>query len=781
MSPAQAYDTTLLVALTKRLRACTSTGDGIAPPAVIVWTDPKGQWRSLVPTLLASIPELLVYGDYDPDSRTGPAIWLRCMIDRALETPPLPEDAVPIVYLPGVGRQQLRAGEECLDALKPLVEMMYRGALWLQKGGHDWTATAFMTSPSGLGLELSGDDLTTDALLRALPEFASEPIGRFSGQRLEAADFDQMLAADAVRDLLLWMNNPVGTCERLSDDRWVAFRNQCMQQFDFDPDTDGETTAGEKLGGGEGAWPSLWDRFDEAPANYPGIPDLLRRSKPGGLIFDPFRWPDENDKSEEGVRQALSGLAELSHSEACAKVLDLESEHAARRSWIWNRLGQSPMAQVLAPLAELARHAKTTIGGQTPDDIARTYVESGWRADRASWQAVAMTPVADEGVVRSVVQHLLEPWLDDCARAFQDVMNSYPLPDCTNAPPITIAEGGCLLFADGLRYDLGEALRDRLESRGCRVRIDYRWAALPTVTATAKPAITPIASAITGTQLPDDFAPIMSDSQKSVNAAVLRSALEKDGCQLLSGGMGDWPGSDEAWGWTEEGKIDTRGHQLQADLVRILDEDLDRLADRIISLLEGGWSSVRVVTDHGWLLLPKGLPKVDLPKYLTESRWARCATIAGNAHIDVPTAPWHWNTAQQFATGPGIACFTASNCYAHGGLSIQECLTPDLHVERGEDTRERASIESVTWKGLRCFVVATDCSAGVQGDLRLVTSAGASVATSTKALDEDGSTSLLLEDDEHESADLVVVLLGSDGSVLAQHKTKVGIDSWQPR
>ena len=777
MSPARGQDSTLLTTLTGHLRACTSTSDGIAPPAVIVWTDPKGQWRSLIPTLLASIPELLVYGDYDPDSRTGPAIWLRCMIDRALETPSLPEDTVPILYLPGIGRQQLRAGEECPNTLKPLVELMYRGTLWLQKGGHDWTATAFVTSPNGLVLELSGDNLTTEALLRALPEFASEPIGRFRGQRLDAADFDQMLADDVVRDLLQWMNNPAVTRERLGENRWAAFRNQCKQQFDFNPDTEGETTAGERLGAGEGAWGGLWDRFDEAPTNYPDIPDLLRRSKPGGLIFEPSRWPDENDKAEEDVRKALTGLKELSHSEACVKVSALEAQHAIRRSWIWNRLDQSPMAQVLSPLAELADHAKTAIGGQTPDDIARTYIKNGWQADHASWEAVAMAPVVDEGVVRGVVQHLLEPWLDDCARAFQTAINTSPLPNSTNATSITVAEGGCLLFADGLRYDLGEVLRDRLESLGCRVRIDYRWAALPTVTATAKPAITPIASEITGTELPDDFSPMMSDSQKPANAAALRSALEKNGCQLLSGSMGDWPVSDEAWGWTEEGKIDTRGHQLQADLARILDEELDRLADRITSLLDGGWTSVRVVTDHGWLLLPEGLPKVDLPKHLTESKWARCAAIAGNAQVDVPTAPWHWNTVQQFATGPGIACFTASNCYAHGGLSIQECLTPDLHVERAGDTRERASIESVTWKGMRCFVVATDSSAIVQADLRLATAAGASVAATTKALDEDRSTSLLLEDDEHESADLVVVLLGNDGSVLAQHKTKVGIDS----
>jgi hypothetical protein len=776
MSLASVPDNTLLAALSRHLRACISTGDGIALPTVILWTDPKRQWRSLVPSLLASIPELLIYGDYDPDTRTGPAIWLRCMIDRTLEAPALPVDAVPILYLPGIDRQQLRAGEECPDSLKPLVELMYRGTLWLQKGGHDWTVTAFITSPNGLGLDLSGDDLTTEALLRALPEFASEPIGRFSGQRLEAVDFDQMLATDVVRDLLLWMDSPTGTRKRLDDVRWAAFRNQCKQKFGFDPDTDGETTAGERLGTGEGAWGTLWGRFNEAPANYPGIPGLLRRSKPSGLIFEPSRWPDENDRAEKVVRSALTKLSEHSHSEACEKVLELEATHAMRRSWIWNRLGQSPMAQLLTSLAELAGHVRMAIGGQTPDDIAQTYIETGWQADRASWQAITMVPATDEKLVQGAVQHLLAPWLDDCARAFQIALNSSPLPDCSNTDTITVAKGGCLLFADGLRYDLGEVLRDRLESRGCRVRINYRWAALPTVTATAKPAITPIAQTIVGKELPDDFAPMMSDTQKPANAATLRKGLEEKGYQLLSGGMGDWPLSGDAWGWTEEGKIDTRGHQLQADLAGILDEELNRLADRIITLLDGGWSSVRVVTDHGWLFLPKGLPKVNLPKHLTESKWARCATISGNASVDAPTAPWHWNTAQQFATGPGIACFTASNCYAHGGLSIQECLTPDLHVERTGDMQERASIESVIWKGMRCFVIASDRSTEVRADLRLATPVGISVASSIKTLDEDGSTSLLLEDDEYESADLVVVLLSSDGNVLAQHKTKVGID-----
>jgi len=416
------------------------------------------------------------------------------------------------------------------------------------------------------------------------------------------------------------------------------------------------------------------------------------------------------------------------------------------------------------------------MGGQTPDNIARSYIRDGWQADRAAWQAVAMAKGADKDPVRQVVQSLLRPWLDASARAFQAALAACPLPDSKTAELVTVPEGGCLLFSDGLRYDLGEDLRERLEAHGCRVSMKYRWAALPTVTATAKPAITPVAGAITGDNLPADFAPVLSASKKPVNAAVLRDEIKNAGYQLLSGGMGDWPETDNARGWLEFGKIDTRGHQHQGDLPQILDSELEQLVERITVLLDSGWKTVRVVTDHGWVYLPLGLPKVDLPKHLTASRWARCAAISGDSKVDVPTAAWHWNSMQYYATGPGAACFTASNCYAHGGLSIQECLTPDMSIERVGDTQARASIESITWKGMRCFVVASGTGAEIRADLRIETATGQSVAAAVKTLD-DGSTSLVLEDDDYETAELVVVLIGDDGKVLAQHKTKVGIDS----
>jgi len=52
-------------------------------PACILWPDGERQWEAAIPALQKDIPELLVLGAYNPKSRTGPAIWLRCAIELA--------------------------------------------------------------------------------------------------------------------------------------------------------------------------------------------------------------------------------------------------------------------------------------------------------------------------------------------------------------------------------------------------------------------------------------------------------------------------------------------------------------------------------------------------------------------------------------------------------------------------------------------------------------------------------------------------------------------------
>ena len=115
-----------------------------------------------------------------------------------------------------------------------------------------------------------------------------------------------------------------------------------------------------------------------------------------------------------------------------------------------------------------------------------------------------------------------------------------------------------------------------------------------------------------------------------------------------------FPSGSQGGGWTECGKIDSLGHKLQGELPLHLENEVDRIADRVVELLDSGWRRVRVVTDHGWLLVPEGLPKMELPAYLTATKWARCAVIKGDADPAVPAYSWHWNPDVRIVSPPDV-------------------------------------------------------------------------------------------------------------------------------
>ena len=240
----------------------------------------------------------------------------------------------------------------------------------------------------------------------------------------------------------------------------------------------------------------------------------------------------------------------------------------------------------------------------------------------------------------------------------------------------------------------------------------------------------------------------------------------------------DLPLAPGARGWVETGRIDKFGHDHDAaTFVRLVNQELDGIAERIVRLLDAGWRTVRIVTDHGWLWLPGGLPLVTLPKHLTKTQWSRCAVVSGDSSPDVPRHPWHWNEGQWFAAPPGIACFSRRDEYAHGGLSVQECLIPDIQVERTAGSGVAATIRSITWRRLRCLVEIAFQGGPVTADLRLDSPSGNSVAAVAKPVGEDGFVSLVLAGDEHEEKPLVLVVTDADGRILSQQPTRVGEDT----
>src|SRR6266478_150621 len=766
----------LVDALLASFNEAIRTADGVAAPVVLLWTDAESQWQELVTVLRGVVPQLYSLGLYNPQARIGPAIWLRCVVDRAIPEVAPPEGTTPILYLGGVSRQVLRGAADCPPLLQPLIELQYRGRVWHQPNGRDWSVEAFLTSEHGLGLNMALDDLTREAMLRALPILAETPLDGLRGKRLEAEDFDKLTVPDSIRELLRWMSAPEAFRRQANGARWEAFRNICRSEFGFDPENDGAEGAAALLATDGGKWDAVWDRFCEAPRLYAGIPDLLRSplASQGKLLFDSSRNPAENDYAEERLRTGLIEVAAMPHPQACARVLDLEAEHRKRRDWVWARLGESPLATALEPLARLARLAQASFGAATLESMIEIYTSDGWRCDRAAIEALALPKSAgDAGVVARVVRALYEPWLDTSARRFQELVAARgdlrPLMSATVGDHET-----CTLFIDGLRFDLGSALAEKLEVRSLRTRITQRLSPLPTVTGTAKPFASPAAAALKGVGAPDDFCPVIADSGQPANASRLREAMERRGVEVISEDDLRIPSGSAAGAWTEHGRLDELGHKLQAALAAQVDNELEQIADRVVALLDAGWMRVRVVTDHGWLLLPGGLPSFALPPYLVETKWSRCAMVRGNSAPDVPTYRWYWNPDARIASPPGIACFRAGSEYAHGGVSPQECIVPEIVVERAAPGLT-AEIVNVQWRGMRCRVTVRASGHGIHVDLRTNwKQPNTSIVSAPKEASPSGEVSLVVEDDRHEGSSAMLVAIDSAGNVLDRKLTTVG-------
>ncbi|HEU0099453.1 MAG TPA: BREX-1 system phosphatase PglZ type B [Allosphingosinicella sp.] len=768
---------TLVEAVEGSLAQSLRSPDGVAPPVAVLWADAEGQWLPLMPTLQKAIPQLFVLGDYAPEERRGPVIWLRCIVDRALPEVSPAEGVVPILYLPRVGRQDLRAAGDCPRGLQPLIELQYRGATWHQRNGRDWSVDAFLMSEDGLALDIARDGRTRDAMLRSLPLLATEPLARIRGRRLEADDFDRLAINDPVRDLLTWLSDADAFQAQSDAGRWAAFRDISARQFGFDPEAGGSQVAADALIAGGGAWDDAWKRFCEAPKLYPGVSRALRQARPKDLFASAGeRRPAVNEEREDGLRRALESMLSLAHAQACDKIVALEAEHKERRGWVWAQLGESPYAMALEPLGRLASTAKATLGGATVHAMAEAYAADGWRCDRAAMDALAVIKAGPENaLITKIVRAIYEPWLDRSARRFQELLSGPGVDPAKLVEPVQPERDGCVLFADGLRFDVGAALHERLEARGFRVRLGHRYSGIPTVTATAKPIASPAHGACTGKGDADDFSPAIAASGQVANASRLRDAMARAGVEILGPDDVSMTKGGEAGGWTEAGKLDSLGHSLGALLVRQIDAEVDVLIDRIAALLDSGWSRVRVVTDHGWLLLPGGLPKVELSPHLVATKWARCAAVKGGSSPAMPTYPWYWDPVLRIASPPGVGSFMAGTEYAHGGISLQECVIPDLVVERGEEAAS-ATVARISWRGMRCRVSVEGRSLGLTADLRLNWKQPASsIAASPKPL-VNGEASLAVSDDEHEGAAASVVVTDETGRVLDYKPTTVGED-----
>lgn len=654
-------------------------------PAAILWTDIECQWQSAMPYIKQQLPELIELGDYKPEERTGPAIWIKCAIAGVLEDCQLPASKTPIIYLPGVGRKDLRAIEQCPDYLRPLAELQYRGCWWAyNSAGRDWSVSSFLTNPNvGLGLDLAKDKKTLDAIIQVLPDILESPAERLQGKKLTADEFYAIVLNDPAKDILGWLNNPQEKESQWQGNKWDIFKQSCAQNYGFTPTQTELNIPLSLLCEADGAWQSVWQRFIDTASNLPLLVKRLADVEPSDLAFEAQHYLFENNRDELMIESELKALKDKMRVDIAAVITRLWSEQHQRQSWVWAQLGFSPWLAILAELKAVLEHTEIPFSGSTPQAMAEFYQQRFWQADASAIAAMAKAQdIHQQEVIADVLTVIYTPWLEQVTLNFQTLVeqNGYPGDNQIKESTSHYTVGSeVIFFVDGLRFDTAKLLEVKLSRLGLNIDLTTQWAALPSLTATAKAAVTPVADLLSGLQDNEDFTPVLLGTESEFSAYQFKKALAERGWQYLDGLE---TGEPDGNAWVQTGDLDNMGHAQQRKMPLHIDDVLNDVAARIEGLLNAGWKRIKVVTDHGWLWVPNKLAEASIPKTSVKKRLARCAILKDNMGSTGLTVPWHWNPSVTVAMAPGIAGYVGGDYYNHGGLSLQECLTPVLKIKK---------------------------------------------------------------------------------------------------
>ncbi len=739
-------------------------------PVAILWTDEKREWESVIPQIKAALPELFSLGSYSPDERTGPGVWLRMVADGQAGNFSVGE--TPILYLPGVGNGQLRADLRGLKddpQLAPLAELQYRGAFWRQDNSKDWTPRAFLESKrGGLGLKVAGNQETQQALKAAMGKLLNQNLPAMEHQTIDERFLDDLINPSPDETVLRWLTAPEAI-QAEKGDAWASFVATTRSRFGVDLGRGPLDVAQKILASqpGDATYP-LWVKYGAHWQSYPDAYEVFRTIAPPDLFQGAERYPRENDADEKSLAEALLRAMTLEPLAAADTVLKLETRHGPRRASLWAQLGRAPLALALGHLAEVARAFLQPQAGGTVAELAQRYADSGWRVDAAARAAMAIAQQFElEKPIYAVLDGLYRRWLEKQAEGFQTLIkrDGYPhwgLPE--------VVDGVVVLFVDGLRMDLARELEAALNAEGLATQLEPGFTSVPSVTSSGKVWVSPackLAEGGNGT----GFEPKLPKG--CYTADKLRRAMEGEVFKLIDC---EDPSFVYGKGWSEfPGDIDNDGHNKGLRLARAVGTHLDDLARAIRRLLAAAWKEVWVVSDHGWLLLPGGLPKVELPAKLTETKWGRCAVLKeASGDQDWLVLPWSFDPAVRVALAPGISAFSSGREYDHGGLSLQESVVPFLRVQRKEAVAGMPRLLSVSWNTRKtiCSVMTLDAT-GLKLSLeRLGTAIG-----ETESIDGEGKGRVIFEEVDDLIGEQIIVLLRRDGMKVAEERMNFG-ETW---
>lgn len=740
----------------------------VVSPLSVFWFDKTGEWQPVIDRLKKSFL-ILTFGPYAAASFTGPSIFIRTQVPKAATHTQDRTSPIPIIYLPGYSRDQFKEPSTFPQELKPLAGLYHQSVCWAAKTGKDWTLVTFLQSSElGPGIPIKQDGETKEALRTSIGLLLDEPIDRLAHHApLSSAYLHQIQLPDPRKQVLTWINDPLETEKQMKESgQWKPFCAISLKEYSINPEKDGALAAAGKLGTQEGKWNEIWDRYTENPNKYSNIPDILSSIKVPSFTPYPESWPQINEKEENDLLGQLATIPSIPLQQAQDLILELEEKHKRRRDWVWARMGKADLSLAIRHLSELVFLTKQIRAGGDLNAQIQRYTNETWKIDDAIISSVASVKSQPHLLLmQTVLPTLYKPWLDTTIEAFQNGwVNSPPEQVKVGLPP---EPGMVYLFVDGLRMDIGHRLMSRMATAGYQASLKPRLSIIPSITKTAKPAAMPIAARLFAGE---DLTP-KTHSGAFARIEALRTLLKDAGYQIIGN---DEVGDPTGGGWTECGNIDHEGHDKGLGLAHIIDQELDRIEARIIALIRAGWEKVLIVTDHGWMYLPGGMEKVELPVGKTKEKKGRCALIHPDAPVSFPVLPWFWDRSQLIALAPKSTCFEENKVFDHGGLSPQEMIVPEIVISKGKPSRGAVVITEVKWKGMRCKITVPG-GPGYLLDIReQAGDASSSLLKEPISIPIDGALSPAMTDDSYEGKKACIVIIDSVGQIVAQEDTIIG-------
>jgi hypothetical protein len=200
----------------------------------------------------------------------------------------------------------------------------------------------------------------------------------------------------------------------------------------------------------------------------------------------------------------------------------------------------------------------------------------------------------------------------------------------------------------------------------------------------------------------------------------------------------------------------------------------DTVAEYVLALKAAGWPRLRIVTDHGWLLMPGGFEPIRLPPSAVIAKGSRAAILHDEAAAELAFLPWHWDRSVRIAMPSGAEAFRAGEVYSHGGLSPQECVIPDITVHGSESIPSRGvRISTISWRRLRLTVELTGELADITLEVRRRERDAASRVDVASTI-EGARVRLTISDEVEEGDPVLVVLVDRQGSIIDARATGVG-------